>query len=263
MVNAWGFGAARKVPSSTKEATERVAFVPDIHVPYQDPALVASSLALIKHLKPHRLVLLGDLFDFHTISRWNTSLERLDSLQEEIDQGVGLLREYRKAAPNAAMHFVMGNHEERLRRYIREKGPAVRSLRALDFKEQIQAKAVACDVHEGHGFLLRPNFLVRHGTMIRKGAGTTAKAEAAAAGVNGISGHTHRLGTYRLTGYNSLQWTEAGTLSRVDPPYVAGVPDHQQGMAVGYFSTRKGGSFIVEEVQAAKGGFLWYGGRTF
>jgi hypothetical protein len=262
MVNAWGFGAAQKVPSSTKEATERVAFVPDIHVPYQDPSMVASSLALVKHLKPHRLVLLGDLFDFHTISRWNTSLERLDHLQDEIDEGVALLRNYRKAAPNAAFHFIIGNHEERLRRFVYEKGRALASLRSLNLKEQMQAKSMELQIHEGHGFLLRPNFLCRHGNVIRKGAGASAKAEAASAGVSGISGHTHRLGTWRSSGYGSLRWTEAGTLSRMDPPYVHGVPDHQQGMAVGYFSTRNGGGFVVEEVQAVKEG-LWYGGKSY
>src|SRR5688572_20834874 len=262
MVNAWGFGAAKKVPGSTKEATERVAFVPDIHVPYQDPALVASALAFVRHIKPHRVVILGDLFDFHSISRWNTSDERLDDLQDEIDQGVDVLRSFRKAAPNAVLDYTMGNHDERLRRFVYEKGRALASLRSLSFEAQIEAKALRLNVHEGCGFLLRPNFLVRHGTVIRKGAGASAKAEALAAGVNGISGHTHRLGTYRSTGYNSVQWTEAGTLSRVDPPYVLGVPDHQQGMAVGYFSTRNGGGFVIEEVQAAKGG-LWYGGRSF
>jgi predicted phosphodiesterase len=247
------------VPLSTKEATERVAFVSDIHVPYHDPALVASALALIRDFKPHRVVQIGDLFDFHSISRWNAGLDRLDALQEEIDGGVAVLQEIRKAAPNAALDLTMGNHDERLRRYVKEKGRALASLDSLHFPSLIQAEKVGLTVHEGCGFLLRPDFLVRHGTMIRKGAGASAKAEALSAGVNGISGHTHRLGTYRLTGYASLQWTEAGTLSRVDPPYVLGVPDHQQGMAVGHFSKQH---FVVEEVQAV-GGKLFYGGRSY
>lgn len=260
-VNAWGYGAARKVPCSTKEATERVAFLPDVHAPYHDAKLFASALALIKNLKPHRVVLLGDLFDFHSISRWNQSQERLDALQDEIDLGVLLLRDVRKAAPNAIIDYTMGNHDERLRRFVYEKGRALASLRSLNFDVLIEAKSIDLRVHEGHGFLLRPHFLVRHGTVIRQGAGASAKAEAKAAGVNGISGHTHRLGTYRSTGYESVQWTEAGTLSRIDPPYVLGVPDHQQGMAVGHFSVRSR-SFVVEEVQAVDGK-LWYGGKVF
>lgn len=260
MAIPWGHGAARKVPCSTKEATERVAFLPDIHVPYHDPALVASALRLVKDFKPHRVVLLGDLFDFHSVSRWNASQERLDNLQEELDEGVALLRSVRKAAPNAALELTMGNHDERLRKYVKEQGRALASLRSLDFVALVEAKAIDLRVHEGCGFLLRPNFLVRHGTMIRKGAGSTAKAEALAAGVNGISGHTHRLGTFRQAGYGGIQWTEAGTLSRVDPPYVLGVPDHQQGMAVGHFSTRSK-EFVVEEVQVSAGR-LFYGGRS-
>jgi hypothetical protein len=159
------------------------------------------------------------------------------------------------------MDYTMGNHDERLRRFVYEKGRALASLRSLRFEEQIDAKGVGLNVHGGCGFLLRPNFLARHGTVIRKGAGASAKAEALSAGVSGISGHTHRLGTYRNSAYGSIQWTEAGTLSRVDPPYVLGVPDHQQGMAVGHFSTRKPG-FVVEEVQTVDGG-LWWGGCLY
>lgn len=261
MTNAWGFGAAQRVPLSTREATERVAFVSDIHVPYHDPELVASALKLIEDFNPHRVSLLGDLFDFHSISRWNASQQRLDHLQEELDEGAMVLGLIREAAPDAKLDLAMGNHDERLRRYVFEKGRALASLRSLDFPVLIGAKDVGLKVHEGHGFLLRPHFLVRHGTVIRKGAGASAKAEALASGVNGISGHTHRLGTYRLSGYNSTQWTEAGTLSRVDPPYVLGVPDHQQGMALGHFQT-KSTAFVVEEVQAHQGR-LWYGGRSY
>jgi predicted phosphodiesterase len=257
----WGAGTARGVPSSTREKVERVAFYSDIHAPYHDPQLVASALDLVRRFEPHRVVLLGDLLDFHAISRWNASMERLDDLQDEIDIAMGILADVRAAAPDAALDLVLGNHDVRMRRYIMEHGRALASLRALDLGELIGAKDVELTIHEPHGFLLRQDFLVKHGDVIRKGAGSSAKAECLSAGISGISGHSHRLASWRQTGYTSLRWTEAGTLSRIDPPYTIGPPDHQQGMAVGHFQT-KGRAWTVEEVQALDGQLVW-GGQVF
>ena len=243
------------VARATSEKTEVVVFLSDIHVPYHDHRALDSALDLIRVLRPHRVVQIGDLVDFHSISRWNTELERLENLQDELDEAVGVLRRIREAAPDAQFDLCMGNHDERLKRYVAEKGRALASLRSLDFGKLLDADAVGLRIHNGHGFLLRRNFLVKHGQLIRKGAGASAKAECLAADISGISGHTHRLATFRQSGYNARQWTECGTLSRLDAPYVTGPPDWQQGFAVGHF----GKSFLIEEVQSV-GGEMFYGG---
>jgi predicted phosphodiesterase len=255
----WGNGQAELVPRSTKEETERVAFIPDTHFPYQDPALVKSALALVKWFKPHRIIHLGDLVDFHSISRWNSALERLDDLQDEIDEATDFLYDLRNAAPDANIRWCEGNHDERLKKYVATEASAIRSLRDLTVVRQFHLVELEIAYHGGEGFLLRKEFLCKHGTMIRSGAGATAKAECLAAGISGISGHTHRLAPYRREGYRSLQWNEAGTLSRLDPPYNPGRPDWKQGMVLGYFGKT---AWRVEEVHA-EAGKLVYGGRSF
>jgi hypothetical protein len=108
---------------------------------------------------------------------------------------------------------------------------------------------------------LRPEFLVEHGTLIRGEAGASAKAELNAAGISGISGHTHRLGTFRKAGYVQRQWTEQGGLMRLDPDYVVGLPNWQQGIVVGEFST-KSDAFVTYEVPAVEGQ-LRFGGNSY
>jgi predicted phosphodiesterase len=221
--------------------------------------LIQSALSLVKWFKPHRVIHLGDLVDFHAISRWNAGLERLDDLQSEIDEAAGFLADLRKAAPDADIRWLEGNHDERLLKYVATEARALKSLRDLSVERQFGLDELGISYHGGEGILLRKEFLCKHGTMIRSGAGATAKAECLAAGISGISGHTHRLAPYRREGYRSLQWNEAGTLSRLDPPYNPGRPDWSNGMCVGYFGKN---TWRVEEVHA-ENGKLVYGGRSF
>lgn len=256
----WGFGAASLVKPSTKEDIERIAFIPDIHIPYQDESLVSSALRFVRRVKPHRVVLLGDLVDFHSISRWNSAQERLDDLQDELDEAQDFLARLRKASGDAPIELVEGNHDLRMRTYVAENARALTSLRSLKYEQLLGLQDHRVNYYPGHGFLLRPNFVVKHGNMIRKGSGQSAKAEALAANASGISGHTHRLGRYRLDGYAPLEWWEAGTLSRVDAPYVVGPPDWEQGMVYGHFA--KNGQYLLEALHTMDGK-LFYGGRSY
>lgn len=249
------------VAPSTTEDTEVVAFLSDFHVPYQDVTAVESALRLLKKIKPHRVVLNGDINDFFQLSRFNTEQERMDHLQEEIDGGNALRAAVRKACPDADLVENDGNHDTRIKSYVAIHARALTSLRALEPTNLFGWKELGITNFPGAGFRLRRNFLVKHGTLVRGEAGATAKAELAHAGVSGISGHTHRLATYRKVGYQQQQWTEQGCLCRLDPAYVVGVPNWSHAVVLGQFSTRSD-TFLVEEVQAVDSRFI-YGGRTF
>src|SRR5690349_22276797 len=99
----WGMGQAKLVrPSANGSSTsESVVFLSDLHIPYHDEAAVSSALRLIKKLRPDRVVINGDVADFFQLSRFNTAHQRLDSLQEEIDEANAFRVDVRKSAPNA------------------------------------------------------------------------------------------------------------------------------------------------------------------
>jgi hypothetical protein len=197
-------------------------------------------------------VLNGDVSDFFQLSRFNTGLERLDRLQEELDVGNAIRRAIRRAAPNAHLVETEGNHDSRIRTYVARHARALTSLSALEPAQLFDYGELEIEAYGAAGFRLRPDFLVKHGSIVRKGAGTTAKAELLGAGISGVSGHTHRLATHRVGDYVPRQWTEQGCLCRVDPDYVVGVPDWTQGLAVGEFSTRSS-AFVVHEVPFIEG----------
>jgi hypothetical protein len=256
----WGYGAAPLVAPSTRKSTETVALLSDFHAPWHDEAAVKSALRLLKALEPDRVVLNGDIADFFQLSRFNVALERIDHLQEEIDGANAIRRAIRDAVPNAHLVETLGNHDERIITSVEKNARALTSLRAIEPRSLFLYDELEIDWYPGAGFLQWPHYLVKHGTLIRQ-EGATAKAELAAAGISGISGHTHRLAKYVRAGYAQREWTEQGCLCRLDPDYVTGAPNWQQGMAIGYFST-KSDAFSVDLVNTFNGR-LHYGGRSF
>ncbi len=257
----WGYGRAVSLAPSTKAETEVVCWVSDVHVPYQDDALVDSAVRFIRKHKPDRIVLNGDFSDFFTISRFNSGAERLDSLQEEIDQANEIRKRIRKAAPNAHIVECPGNHCIRITRYIAENARAITSLRALEPSKLFMHQELEIQPVSDAGFLLRPNFLSYHGTVLRKHGGWSAKGELEKNGISGCSGHTHRLATFTQSGYQNQSWTEGGGLFRLDADYLIGVPNWQRGMVIGQFST-KTTSFAAECIPEHDGG-LFYGGKVY
>jgi hypothetical protein len=206
-------------------------------------------------------VLNGDVADFFQLSRFNTRLERLDSLQDEIDAANDIRQRIRKAAPNARLIENEGNHDSRVRTYVEQNARALVSLRALEPEKLFRHRELGIEWFPGAGFRIRQGFVVKHGTVVRAEVPASAKAELALANASGISGHTHRLGTYRKVGYETRQWTEQGCLCKLTPDYVIGVPNWTHGLVVAQFST-KSTAFHVEEVQALDGRLV-YGGKAF
>jgi hypothetical protein len=257
----WGLGAAPLLEPSTTEATEIVAFFGDMHYPYQDDAMVKSCLNLIRRVKPHRIVNLGDTNDFFSISRFNKNLERLDDLQDEIDQANAFRSKLRSFAPNADIIEIPGNHCIRITNYVAENARALTSLRALDPHSLFALNENGITYAGQNGFLLRQNFLAYHGTKINKNAGATAKAEMDQYECSGISGHCHRLSEYVKNGYTRKSWTEAGGLFRKDADYIVGPGNWERGMAIGQFST-KSDAFVIELVHEFDGK-LMYGGKCY
>ena len=244
---SWGYGAAPVVRAATRRATETVVFVSDIHAPFHDEAAVAAALRLIRKVAPDRVVINGDVNDFFQLSRFNAGLERLDVLQDEIDAANRIRRAIRSAAPNAHLLENEGNHDSRIKTYVQRNARALTSLAALNPAQLFMHDELEIDAYGAAGFRLRPEFLVKHGSVVRKGSGATAKAELFTAGISGISGHTHRLATHRVNGYVNRQWTEQGCLCRTDPDYVVGPPDWCTGLVVGEFSTRSD-AFVTHDV---------------
>lgn len=100
---------------------------PDTHAPYHDPVAVAVAAAACRALKPRRLVIIGDFFDFYAVSFYAKNPRRKALLDDEIEAAREVVDTI-VSLDVPEVHWLDGNHEYRLARYVAEKAPALTGL---------------------------------------------------------------------------------------------------------------------------------------
>lgn len=190
--------------------TKQKTFVcPDLQIPYQDSKFIAKMLKAIEISKPDVICLIGDVMDFPEVSRWTKakSGEYEPTLQASLDKGHAVLESIRSAAPKADIHFKMGNHDERLEKYIADYSPAVRDLRSNDLGFQLGLSELGIQLQRSP-FVLAPGVLAVHGheQAYSSVPGRYEMERVKQYGMSVVAGHTHTpsLLTY-ATGYGLKQ----------------------------------------------------------
>lgn len=102
--------------------TRPILIVPDAHVPFHDRRAWALMLKVGRRLRPHTMVVIGDLADFFGVSSHSKHPERALKMREELDEVNRALDELDGLGASDKI-FVEGNHEDRLRRYLQDKAP--------------------------------------------------------------------------------------------------------------------------------------------
>jgi predicted phosphodiesterase len=167
-------------------------FLSDIHFPFHDPAAWGLALKVVKKLRPELIWLGGDIVDFYAVSRYDKSPERKLRLQEELDVAHRELRRLRKSAPQARIVYQIGNHEERLTKYLWGKAPELASLRALSLPALLGFERLNIELITDH----RPQPIGQlyhlHGHLGPGGSVNAARGKANKFKDNVIFGHHHR-----------------------------------------------------------------------
>ena len=232
-----------------------------IHVPYHDKGATRAVLAALRRQKPDVIHLLGDVADCYTISMYNKDPARKFLLVDEARQVTTFLDRARDAAPGARFEFYEGNHEDRLRRYIWAKCPELAKLPGLDTRGIYGLTERNIGFHDYRSPVRIGQLWLHHGEAIRKYAGWTARAAMLKTGGNVMVAHSHRQGyAPQTTWEHTLQGWEIGCLCRLDPEYIIGRPDWQQGFAL--LRLGREAQFGVDLVRAVRGK-CWIGGEEY
>ena len=241
---------------------KRVLFVSDIHCPYQDNQALKAMYSFMDWWKPNEVILLGDLVDFYAISHFSKDPERALKLQNEIDESVVVLDKIRSHAGKVPITLLEGNHEVREEQYLWNRASELSGLKALKLENLLELDRLKIKFVK-NGIMHYKGIIVKHGSVIRKFAGYTAKGEFEKNGVSGISAHTHRLATYRQTNEGgAFVWVESGCLCKLEADYLKGeVPNWMQGFTIGYFKENSS-RFLIETVPIINKKAM-YGGREF
>jgi predicted phosphodiesterase len=119
--------------------SEATLILSDAHVPYHNTEALKTALEYADSFGISAIIFLGDFIDFYSLSRWVND-PRLRNIQEELDKCKTVFEILREVFPDVDMYYLLGNHEERLERYLRVKAPELLGYRALEYTEMIDAR---------------------------------------------------------------------------------------------------------------------------
>lgn len=223
-------------PAATKLDGQavRAVVIGDRQVPFDDPQAFAIALGIIKDVKPHILLDMGDATDCWQISDYDKDPVRVTHLQDDIDMSRQRFAQLSDAASQARRVVLEGNHETRLQRLIWRLPGAARELPRLrvfqdtmtwpyllGFKD-IGWNYVPTDLQSGTPVL--PKLISIHGHQL-KGTITVEGGAARKAiqkyGKSVILGHQHRAAIIARRDHNGQSFgIETGCLCLLDgQPY--------------------------------------------
>jgi hypothetical protein len=240
----------------------RIAFPTDEHFPYQDEKARQLALKIVQDFKPHVLISGSDGLDFYSLSDFDKNPDRTNGLQEEIDQWQAGQREWRDVAPESKSFFLIGNHEDRLRKFL-WRHPEIADLESLKLPQLLglEKLGIVWEYAKGENAnreLCLFNLVIKHGKFIRRGSGMSARAELENEKFarSTLTGHTHRGGShYAATRDGAVQAHECYCLCRLDPEYVQH-PDWQQGIVLAEVTSQ---SLSVESILFNNSKAVWRG----
>lgn len=211
----------------------RVAFPTDQHVPFEDKRAIELAMKIVEKFDPDEIIVGSDNLDFYAISKFDKNPERGDiaKLQNEINSWQDNQKDWISAAPRARRRFLLGNHEDRLQKYL-WRHPELADLEILKLSSLLGFDKAQILGEPEYEIVYHNKLMVRHGSVIRKGSAYTAKAELEKIkySISTASGHTHRGGTHYATTYAGVVVAqECFCLCDTHPDYSRDLQDWQQG----------------------------------
>lgn len=235
-------------------AARCVAFLPDLHCPYDDRQAVDIAVDYIhKHHAPTDLILGGDFADLFEMSKF-PSTPRMQP-DEEVAAVVRRLEDMHAAFPGCRKVYLMGNHERRMIRYIQTEAPKMARILGPTIPAVFQLERLGYEFHdnretwESRGEFLKIGKLsYLHGDEIGGcGFKYTAQRMAENYRANIIYGHLHVTDASKpmrdLEGHVIRTW-QVGCLHTRTPHYKPGA-SHNLGFAVVEYENDGSGHFTV------------------
>lgn len=142
-------GPRWKWPKQTAlKAGDKVAFLADPHCPFEDRRELAAFRAWLDHIGGvARIVILGDVLDLATLSRWPKQPGQPNG-NDCLETGYEWLRELRDMAPLTPITWLVGNHDVRIENTARDNAPELMLLRRRGTGELLLGLAHALGLDE-------------------------------------------------------------------------------------------------------------------
>lgn len=226
-----------------REKTIEVISLTDAHVPFENKTAVDLAIRYCGAIQP-AIIVMHEWHDFYAISRFDKNPLRKHTLQDELDQVGVYFWALRKVCPKSRIILLNSNHLDRLRKYLWSRAPELASLRSLELGSLLELDKYNIEFMEVFEF---KGVLFKHGEVIRKDSGATAKAEFQKEKMSGVSGHSHRIEYFFTTlRGGKYVWVCSGCLSMLQPEYMSGIPDWQNAITKTTFYDKNKDSFHTQ-----------------
>lgn len=221
----------------------------DLQAPYHDRRAVAAVCNLLQDRgssigEVHQI---GDFYDFAGISRWVDGTVAERGLQTELDRSRQLLVDLHQAYSGPKTR-ILGNHDDRLRKYLSSKAKGLADLRVLGYDYLTEANRYGWTTVP-EPYLVAPGTASVHGLSVRSKAGYTAQAHLDRVDSHVVHGHTHRAGlVYRTVGTRTRWAMEVGCLMDKSAATYApgGFVDWQHAIAALYIDGNQTWPVLIE-----------------
>ena len=234
--NTQTIDADRPAKVVTRKPSYKVAVLSDIHYPYENTNVMKIVKAILHDNTPDMIVLNGDILDCYSVSRYDKSPLRKQTIQDEFDYGYNRLDEFVTEFPDTEFKFLEGNHEARFKKLLVSlKAQEYLSLRDMTIASQLDLDTLGIEFIPENKDLEIGRLTIMHGNRVRKGAGATAKAHHLDIGCSVIVGHIHRLSVaWKRNKFGAHVMIENGALCDFDVEY-SRFPDWQHGFSMLHF----------------------------
>jgi predicted phosphodiesterase len=203
----------------------RVLVLSDLHIPHSDDAAVDAALGYGDEFKPDAILLNGDLADFYQISRFDK-----DPTVPKIKYELACLNQFfcHLAArfPKARVYYKLGNHDERLDRYLMLNAPELFDIPEIRYAWHGPAGITAnkVTVIDDQRKVMLGKLMVLHGH--EKGRGISNPVNPARGAflrllTSSLEGHSHQQSehTERSADGRTIVCRSTGCLCDLEPPY--------------------------------------------
>lgn len=196
------------------------AILCDVHLGFHDIEAIRTCIQYLRTLKIENIVLNGDTVDAHKLSRW---AKRKDDIEftTELQLARNFIDNLRMTFPKAKMYFKVGNHEDRLEKYIQEKADQFAGLVSWQSLLELDAKGIK--FVDSNQIMFCHGTWISHGHEIKVNGGMNPAVTLLNKTLaNTCMGHLHRTQTIQKKTFEGvyLRADIIGTLSKLKRGYM-------------------------------------------
>jgi Calcineurin-like phosphoesterase len=229
----------------------------DVHAPYHSIPALTTAISYCKSQKINALILNGDFWDFHGLSRFLRD-PRKRRFFEEIQIGCELMKSIQKEL-NCKIYFKLGNHDERYEHFLWQKAGEIIGLEEFELANIIKKRVPNVEVIGDKRIIKLNDLNVIHGhefggsvfSPVNIARGLYLKGK-----VSALQGHNHQVSEHTepdMNGRIVTTWS-VGCLCELHPQYLP-INKWAHGFAIVDLD-KNGESFNVQNKRIYKGNIL-------